>query len=64
MRPSRRQGRDAGLCRSLHSDGKGAMRFGDLNDPNSEIATRLNATPSEPLRADLGLNPGVRYQNL
>ena len=49
---------------ACNSDGKGAMRFGDLNDPNSEIATRLNATPSEPLRADLGLNPGVRYQNL
>jgi len=39
----------------------GAMLFGDLNDPSSEIAQRLRATASTALRADLGLDPGVRY---
>jgi len=39
----------------------GAMLFGDLNDPSSLIAQRLRATASTALRADLGLDPGVRY---
>lgn len=39
----------------------GAMVFGDLNDPNSEIAQRLRAQTSAALRADLGLEPAVRY---
>ena len=42
----------------------GAMTFGDLNDPDSDIAKAVAAQASEQIRADLGLNPGVRYQNL
>lgn len=44
--------------------GNGAMIFGDLNDPESEIAQQVATYQSSALRADLGLNPGVRYQNL
>ncbi|MGO9942722.1 MAG: sulfate reduction electron transfer complex DsrMKJOP subunit DsrO [Rhodoblastus sp.] len=42
----------------------GAMIFGDLNDPDSEIARTLRRQPTAALRADLALNPGVRYANL
>jgi len=44
--------------------GHGAMTFGDLNNPDSEIARRIRAVASSQLRADLGLDPGVRYQGL
>lgn len=42
----------------------GAMVFGNLNDPNSEIAKRVATQASTEVRADLGLNLGVRYQGL
>lgn len=42
----------------------GAMIFGDLNDPTSDIAKAVAAYATSQIRADLGLNPGVRYQNL
>ncbi|MCX7893454.1 MAG: 4Fe-4S dicluster domain-containing protein [Burkholderiales bacterium] len=41
--------------------GHGAMLFGDLNDPESAIAKRLRELPARALRADLALDPGVRY---
>ncbi len=41
-----------------------AMLFGDLNDPHSEIAQRLSKEASTQVRADLGLNVGVRYQGI
>ena len=41
-----------------------AMLFGDLKDPNSEISQELKKHGGEQIRADLGLNTGVRYQNL
>ena len=44
--------------------GHGAILFGDLNDPGSEIAQRVRAVHSTQLRADLRLDPGVRYQGL
>lgn len=44
--------------------GHGAMMFGDLNDPDSDIAKMLKTYPSGALRDDLRLNQGVRYQNL
>lgn len=43
--------------------GHGAILFGDLNDPGSEISRRLADYPSAALRPDLDLNPGVRYSN-
>jgi len=42
----------------------GAMLFGNLNDPASEISKRLAQYPSTQIRADLGLDPGIRYANL
>jgi len=44
--------------------GGGALLFGDLNDPGSEIAKRVARYASQQIRADLGLNPGIRYRNL
>jgi len=44
--------------------GNGAMLFGDLNDPESDISKALKKYNSIGLRDDLRLNPGVRYSNL
>jgi molybdopterin-containing oxidoreductase family iron-sulfur binding subunit len=44
--------------------GEGALLFGDLNDPGSEISRRLRSVATTQLRADLQLDPGVRYQGL
>lgn len=46
------------------AEGHKAILFGDLNDPQSEIAQRLSKYPSTQVRADLGLNPGVRYEGI
>ena len=42
----------------------GAILFGNLNDANSEIAQRLAKEASTEIRGDLGLDLGVRYQNI
>jgi molybdopterin-containing oxidoreductase family iron-sulfur binding subunit len=44
--------------------GHGAIVFGDLNDPGSEIARRVREIQTTQLRADLHLDPGVRYHGL
>ncbi len=44
--------------------GRGAILFGDLNEANSEIARRVRELATQQLRADLGLDPGVRYLGL
>jgi molybdopterin-containing oxidoreductase family iron-sulfur binding subunit len=41
-----------------------AIVFGDLDDPAAEIAVRVRTVASAQLRADLRLDPGVRYQGL
>lgn len=41
-----------------------AMLFGDLNDPQSEIAQRIAKEATTLVRADLKLNQGVRYQGI
>jgi molybdopterin-containing oxidoreductase family iron-sulfur binding subunit len=40
------------------------MLFGDLNNPESEIAKRLASVSSIALRADMQLNPGIRYEGI
>jgi len=42
----------------------GAMLFGDLNDPTSEISKRVATYRTMRIRADLGTNPGVYYRNI
>ena len=42
----------------------GAMIFGDLNDPTSEISIAVSSYASSQIRPDLNLNTGIRYQNL
>ena len=49
---------------AVNQGGRKAILFGDLNDPQSEISTRLRQLGAVKLRADMGLNPGVRYQGL
>lgn len=41
-----------------------AILFGDLNDPDSAIAKQVASVASVQVRADLRLNPGIRYQGL
>ena len=41
-----------------------ALVFGDLYDENSEISKMLKAQTSVEIRADLGLNTGVRYRGI
>lgn len=57
-------GRIPACVEACDATGNGAMTFGDLNDPESEISKALAAYPSVALRDDLDLNPGVRYANL
>jgi molybdopterin-containing oxidoreductase family iron-sulfur binding subunit len=40
------------------------MVLGDLTDPSSAIARRVAQHATSRLRADLRLDPGVRYQGL
>ena len=49
---------------ACNRDGHGAMLFGDLNDPNSEIARRVATYRTTRLRADLGCDPGIYYSNI
>jgi len=49
---------------ACHADGHGAMTFGNINDPDSDISKQLAKYPSSQIRADLGLDPGVRYNGL
>lgn len=49
---------------ACNAEAEQAMVFGDLNDPNSEISQQLAAHGGTQIRADLRLNPGVRYRGL
>jgi molybdopterin-containing oxidoreductase family iron-sulfur binding subunit len=42
----------------------GAIIFGDLNNPESDISKALKTSNSTQIRADLGLNTGVRYRGI
>lgn len=56
--------RQPACVEACNSTGGGAMLFGDLNDPDSEIAKRVATYATQTIRPDLGLDPGVRYQGL
>ena len=55
---------DDRLRRGLHEAGHGAIVFGNLNDPDSEIRAACARSAQVPLRADLALDPGVRYHGI
>ncbi len=57
-------GQQPACVEACAADGSRAIIFGDLNDPNSEIAQRLATFASTEIRSDLGLNTGVRYQGI
>ena len=46
------------------ASGRGAILFGDLDDPQTEIARRIATLRTTALRADLRLDPAVRYEGL
>jgi molybdopterin-containing oxidoreductase family iron-sulfur binding subunit len=50
-------------CAGEHGEDK-AITFGDMKDPNSEISQLMMKFGGKQIRADLGLNTGVRYQGL
>ena len=58
------QGQQPACVDACTRAGHNAMVFGDLNDPQSEIAQRVAKYASTQIRADFKLNPGVRYQGL
>lgn len=55
---------DEGKLPACVEASNGAIVFGDLNDPNSTISQKLKAEGGTQIRADLGLNTGVRYQGI
>ncbi len=61
-----RSGQDAvpACAEACVEEGHHAIVFGDLNDATSVIATRLRSEGAREIRADLGLNTGVRYQRM
>lgn len=58
------EGREPACVEACAANGSNAIIFGDLNDPNSDIAQRVKKYASSEIRADLGLNTGVRYQGI
>ena len=46
------------------ADAEGALTFGDLNDPDSAISMKVAQAQTRQIRADLGLDPGVRYSGI
>ena len=58
------QGQITACAEACSDGGHGAILFGDLNDPNSEISKRITTYATKEVRADLGLNTGVRYQGI
>jgi tetrathionate reductase subunit B len=58
------EGRSPACVEACPAEGGGAMLFGDLNDPTSEISKRIAKYATRQIRGDLGTDPGIRYQNL
>ncbi len=58
------EGRTPACVEACSTTGNGAMMYGDLNDPESDIAKRVASFPTAQIRADLRTNPGVRYEGI
>jgi molybdopterin-containing oxidoreductase family iron-sulfur binding subunit len=62
------------MCVHLVDEGKqpacvqaapeGAMVFGDMNDKSSKLAQLIKQVATQQVRADLNLDPGIRYRNI
>ena len=57
-------GQNPACVDACQQNGGGAMEFGNLNDASSALAHRLQNEASSVVRADLGIQPGVRYQGI
>ena len=55
---------DAGKQPACVDAAPDAVFFGDLNDPNSHVSQALEEYEAQQIRADLGLNTGVRYRGI
>ncbi len=53
--------REPACVEACRAGGHDAMLFGDLNDSRSAIAQRIAQVATSQVRADLKLDPGVRY---
>jgi tetrathionate reductase subunit B len=62
--PDKSKHQDPACVEACNATEHKAMWFGDLKDPNSEIAIELKKHGGQQLRADLQLNTGVRYQGI
>jgi molybdopterin-containing oxidoreductase family iron-sulfur binding subunit len=58
------RGEQPACVQACSAAGHGAIVFGNLNDPTSEISKRVRAIQTSQLRADLKLDPGVRYHGI
>jgi len=58
------EGRVPACVEASQQRGDGAILFGDLNDPTSEVSKALAAFPSAQIRPSLELNTGVRYAEI
>jgi molybdopterin-containing oxidoreductase family iron-sulfur binding subunit len=58
------EGKLPACMEACNAEGHQAILFGDLNDPNSDIAKAVKEYATTAVRADLGLNPGVRYRGI
>ena len=57
-------GRIPACAEACNASGHKAMVFGDMNDPQSDISRELARNPGVELRADLGLDLGIRYRGM
>lgn len=57
-------GRKPACVEACSTTGHASMLFGDLNDPNSEIAKRVASVTTTQIRADLRTDPAIRYQGI
>jgi tetrathionate reductase subunit B len=58
------RGLDTACAEACTRAGHKAILFGDLNNPDSEIAKRVAAYASRQVREDLSLNTAVRYEGI
>ena len=56
--------KDPACVEACNEENHNAMLFGDMNNPKSKLSKALKKHGGKQIRADLGLNTGVRYQGL